>query len=269
MNEHEVRIAFDRLVGDEPPLAARVEPVAAAGRGIRRRRRAYAAAGVAASVAVAVTGVAVATRGPSADRLLPAPVRPAAGSSAPGTKPDANLAGLTAFQRTVATAILGATPDGWTVDVAKPRWDAPNDLTTVVDDGAGATGLNVGVMVGTGWNQLLHPCHEADFAAGVSCVERALGGGAFLSVRGVMHVPTQYPGQVDKGLETVAVVLSHPDGSGINATSNNFTTAATHSGQRYTAEEKANLFTRTRPHPTFTAEQLTELVLAIEKATAG
>lgn len=254
---NDLRTAFDRLLADEPPLTVLLDPVASRGATLRRRRRAYTACGVAASVAVAAAGIAFASRGPATDRLRPAPAAAAPAAQLPLPT------GLTPMQRRIATAVTTSSPAGWTFDFAADRWQAPTDLHTTVDDGAGAAAFSIGVMVGTGWTQLLHPCHDAEFAAGASCTERALAGGSVLSIRGLTRFSPE------NGYEGVTVVLTHPNGSGINAESGNYVVDDAKPGVRYNAPQKAALLHRSRPHPVYTADQLADVVLAVDSATAG
>jgi hypothetical protein len=112
----------------------------------------------------------------------------------------------------------------------------------------------IGVSTGT---QLLHPCQDSEFKAGVTCTERTLADGSVLSVRGVVD---------HRGIEYDDVALTHPDGSGVLAEAGNFT--ITWPLPRYiTADGKKHLVHISRSAPIYTPEQLGELAVAVDRAT--
>jgi hypothetical protein len=157
--------------------------------------------------------------------------------------------GLTPRQRTIAQAIAASTPDGWTLDLGPDRWDGEQGVDGIADDGHGAGRLTVGISTAT---QILHVCAEAEFVDGAPCTERVLADGSVLSLRGIG------PHDINKVL---TAVLTHPDGSGVNAASGAFLLNS--------PPAKPVVATQTRSAPAYTLDQLAEMVRAVDHAVNG
>ncbi|HEU0129506.1 MAG TPA: hypothetical protein VFQ85_00765 [Mycobacteriales bacterium] len=263
---NDVRTTLDQALATEPPLVHRLDDVVAAGRAARRRRRTMQAVGSVATV-VAVAGVAtlVAARPQPVDRLTPAATAP---TTAPATAPAATTGKpLTPRQQALADAIRNASPAGWTFQLSADRFtdddaEGLRGVEATADDGAGPGRLMIGLSTAT---QLLHPCRDSEFPQGASCVERALADGSVLTLRG--QVDWRGPGTTPTS--TVMAVLTHPDGSGIIAESGDFTITWPIRQGYYTPEQKRATVHHSRSGPTYTVEQLADVVLAINAALAG
>jgi hypothetical protein len=71
-----------------------------------------------------------------------------------------------------------------------------------------------------------------------------------------------------KGIQYVDVVLTHPDGTGVNAESGNFTIDWPPPSVA-TAQQKKDMVHRSRSGPTYTVEQLGDVVLAVDGVLNG
>jgi hypothetical protein len=256
MTDNSLRDRFDRLVEDEPLVRLSLDPVVSEGRRLRRRHRATLVVGAAGMAVVAATAVAVplalSQHQRPADTLGVTPF--ALTGSQPWAAAAASGDDLSPAQQRMADAIRAASPDGWTFDFAADRWEGLS-LEGNADDGTGAGRLMIGLSTGT---QLLHPCADSEFKAGVECTERTLPDGSVLSVRAVVDY---------HGMQYDDVALTHPDGSGVFAESGNFTISWPLPGV-ITAREKKHLQHISRAAPTYTPEQLGRLALAVDRATS-
>jgi hypothetical protein len=242
---------FDRLLADEPPMTLVLDPVVIAGRGLRRRRFLAYRTGIAlAGAAAVVTAAAVIpmVRAHDTANLLP-------GAPAPHALPQpphaVHAETITDTQQKILDAIVGASPSRWQFEFGADDFDGDQGYDGVVDDGRGLTRLSVGISTAT---QIVHPCRDAEFRAGASCEERVQRDGSVLSLRGVA---------ADGKVRTVTAVLTHPDGSGVNASSGNFTLDPATGGP------KRDLRHVRRSAPPYTAEQLGDVVLAVDAALRG
>lgn len=246
-------VDLHRLVTDEPPLGLTVGAVLQNGHRRRVRRRVAMAGSAAGAAAVATLGAAALAGGAGSpsDQLT---VTPFALSGAAAGVTAAAQPGLTPDQQRVATAIASASPAGWTFDFAADRWDG-SGVEATADDGTGPGRLMVGISTA---DQLLHPCADAEFSAGATCTERALSDGSVLSMRGVVDA---------RGTQYVDVVVTHPDGSGVMAESGNYVLNWP-PPRVATPEQKQHLTHVTRNAPTYDADQLAKVVLAVDRATS-
>lgn len=262
MTDNSLRDRFDLLVFDEPTMSLTIDPVMAQGRRLRRRRRFTRVVGASAALTAATAAVAV----PLVLQHRTAPtqtlsVQPftltGADRSVPAGAPPS--AGLTREQQRMADAIRQASPDGWTFELGADRWDSALDVEATADDGAGPGRLMLGISTVPGAVQV-HPCLDPEFASGVSCTERALPGGSVLSMRAVVDW---------RGVQTVEVVLTHADGTGVMAESGNFVLdwPPPPSGTRISAEAKKQQLHASRPDPTYTTAQLARVIVAVDHVT--
>jgi hypothetical protein len=243
----------------EPRLALDLETITARGARLRRRQRAVRGAGAVATAALLGAGVL----------WFPwaSPSAPATASSASiGVAAAGSSSAVAAQARptsAVADAVEAAAPDGVTFAWAEGS-DASGAVGTV-DDGRGAAGVSVGLSTST---QQVHPCQDAEFAAGATCTEKRLADGAVLSRRGLATG--------DGGVRSIAVVLTYPDGSGVNAEADNAELGGgdcTLDGQPTScavsgavAAVKPSLRVA-RPSPVLTLAELVDIVLAVDAAT--
>lgn len=238
---NEPAIHFDRLLTDEPPLTLDLAPVVARGRRARRLRRAayagYAVTGVAAVTALALVAVPALT--PSPSRVVPA-------GTIGGRQ--AVPAGLSPAQHAMAKAVIDNSPVGWTFVIGPDRWDRDVSVDAVVDDGTGPGRLNV-----IAWADISPKARCSDLEAGATCTERALPGGATLSMR------QSAPGAEE---QYAMASVGHPDGSGVIVTAHDYTITWPIPQVKTEAEKKA-LFHPTRTRPAYTAEQLADIALAV------
>jgi hypothetical protein len=243
-----LRDGFEQLVADEPPLQMTVGPVLATGTRLRvRRRLSYAAGSLGVvSVVTAVVVVPLALAHHDTAKLNIAPV-----ATAPHT--NAETLALNREQQRVADAIKQASPQGWTIDMEADRWDGTN-LEGTANDGSGDGRLMLGWVTKNGSYQR-HPCSDSEYRQGATCTERTLADGSVLSLRGVVNA---------KGIEYLDVTLTHPNGTGISAESGNFTLTWP-LPNRVTADDKARLLHVSRTHPTYTVDQLGDVVLAVDR----
>lgn len=241
-----------RLAADEPPLVLSADSAMHQGRRIRARRRLAMVSGAAGVAAVAAVGaIALSGGSHSSDQLTVTPFA-MSGSAEPAVAEP----GLSTDQRQVADAIRAASPAGWTFDFSADRWDG-SGVEATADDGTGPGRLMIGVTVEPG-SQLLHPCRDAEFKAGVGCTERTLADGSVLSLRDAIDY---------RGVKYVDVVVTHPDGTGVMAESGNFVIDWP-PPQVATPEQKKHLTHVTRSAPTYDADQLARVVLAVDRATS-
>jgi hypothetical protein len=262
-----LRRAFDDALSGEPPMATDPARAARVGRQIRRRRQGRQGAVLVGVVALAVgVGVPLLADHPrsTGDELRVAPFT-AVGAAPPATQPQAGAAdGLSAEQQRIADAIRSASPEWWVFEIAADRWTthpgtSGEHIEATADDGAGPGRLMVGVSPSPG-SQQLHPCRDSEFASSATCVERPMPDGGVLSLRGVVDW---------KGIQTVYVVLTHPDGSGVGIESGNFTLTWPLPTVVPGPEAKRNLTSLSRPHPTYSVDQLAEVVIAVDRVVHG
>jgi hypothetical protein len=248
-----LRVEFERLVADEPPLLLTVDTAVGRGRRLRLHRRLALSTGAAGVAAIAaVSAVAITSGGGHPrDELVVTPF--AMSGSASTAAPDD---GLSANDQRVADAIRQASPSGWTFEMTADRWDA-SGVEATADDGAGPGRLMVGISRPVGM-QLLHPCADAEFKAGVTCTERTLADGSVLSKRSLIDW---------HGTQYIDVVVTHPDGTGVMAESGNFVIDWP-PPQVVTPEQKKHLTHVTRSAPTYDVDQLARVVLAVDRATS-
>lgn len=253
MNENSLRERLERATAAEPALSVSLDDVLSGGRRARRRRRLTIAAATTLGTAAAVTAAVVLVSGPGQGR--PARVVAVTPFALTGSSPQSTTGDrLTADQRRIADAIRSSSPSGWTFALDADRWDG-SGVEATADDGAGPGRLMVGISSGS---QQLHPCSDQEFRAGVACSERTLADGSVLSLRDVVDW---------HGVRYTDVVLTHPDGSGVLAESGNFVIDWP-LPKVVTPEEKKHLTHVTRPAPTYTVEQLADVVLAVNRAVS-
>jgi hypothetical protein len=253
MDETAVRRAFERLVADEPPFAAQMDPVLGAGRKARRRR--LFAQGV---LALCLTGVAIAVLAWPGPDEAPAPIpskNEAFDLAARVTKqgvPSRGPADLPAPRRGVFgkmfDAIRASTPKGWRLALTADRLDGDWILDGDVEDGSGPGRLLVVVSARTG-SFVGHPCADREFRQGGACIERPLAGGALLVLRGVVDF---------EGNKTIDVGIVHADGSGLLAEAGNWSISRVGPG---------GMPRVTRSDPLYAVEQLADLLLAVDHET--
>ena len=252
MSGTDLHDGFARLLDDEPPMHLDITPVVTRGRRLRTRRKmGYAAGGLGvAGLIGAAVAVPLALSHDGERQLQIAPI--AAAPAAPATTEQ-----LTAQQRRVLAAIEAASPEGFTFAATADRWDGVN-LEGEVNDGTAPGRLMVGVSPAHG-SQLLHPCEDAEYRQGGTCTERTLPDGSVLSLRGMVDFDR---------IRYIDVVLTHPDGGGLNLENGNFTITWP-LPQVATPKEKNELAHVSRDNPAYTVEQLADVVLAIDRALNG
>jgi hypothetical protein len=255
MTGTDLREGFSRLVADEPPMHIDITPVTQKGKRLRTTRRVGYAAGSVGVVGLAAAAIAVPfvlAHDTTKPRLNVAPLAAFGGG--------ASTDDLTAQQHRVVRAIETSSPTDWTFTTSADRWDGAN-LEGEVNDGAGPARLTVGVSPTNG-SQQLHPCKDAEFRAvgqAARCRERTLADGSVLSLRDVID---------SDGIKYIDVVLTHPDGGGVNAESGNFTIDWPPPSVA-TAQQKRDMVHASRPDPTYTVDQLGQVVLAVDRALNG
>jgi hypothetical protein len=256
MTHASLRDRLERLTADEPQLSLTADAVVDEGRRIRRRRRlaATVVSGTAVVAAAVAVQVVLSLGNAPTQRLTVEPF-----SFAGGQTVTTGTAGLSARQQAVADAIRSASPTGWTFAMDADRWEPDGTgVEATADDGAGPGRLLIGISSDPGTQQL-HPCTDPEFAAGVTCTERTLDDGSVLSLRG----------RVDShGVEYADVALTHPDGGGVLAETGNFTIDWP-LPQVVTSQQKHDLVQQSRPHPTYTVEQLADVAVAVDRAVFG
>ena len=111
----------------------------------------------------------------------------------------------------MAAAIRASSPSDFTLVL--PAGDASSGgIDGTADDGAGKGRISAGLSLG---GQQVHPCTDPEFKAGATCVERVLPDGAVLSARGLVVA--------ENGVTTYVVVITYPNGYGVNVEAGNFT----------------------------------------------
>lgn len=204
-----------RAVSGEPPLVLTLEDVMTEGVRLRRRRRITRGAGLAATVCL----VGAAALWFPWQSSTPGSTTPGTGAASGGTATTPAAASASAGKdpgavapNALARLVEASSPDGLTF-----HWGPgaePDSVSGTVDDGSGPSGFSVGVSTAT---QQVHPCQDHEFTAGASCTEQTLSSGAVLSRRALSDEPG--------GFHSVSVVLTYPDGSGVNAGAVNATLA--------------------------------------------
>jgi hypothetical protein len=153
-------------------------------------------------------------------------------------------------------AIRDSSPRGWSFALKKDRLDGDWRLDGDVDDGSGPGRLYVSVTFRPGM-VLAHPCADDQFRQGARCVEHSLPNGDLIALRDIV---------IDTGgMKTIDVTLVHPDGSGVGAEAGNWTIAPLASGAL--SQSELPIPRVTRPDPLYTAEQLGQLVRAVDEKT--
>jgi hypothetical protein len=250
-----LRERLDDLVTDAPPLSLSLPAVMGEGRRLRRRRRAWVGLGSAATLAAAAAvTVPLVLAGSDAGSTDTVAVQPFAMTGSGATPTVDEPAGLTRRQQAVADAVVASSPDGWTFDFAKDRWDGMG-VEATADDGDGPGRLMIGFSQ-AGYQQL-HPCQDPEFRAGVKCTEQTLGDGSILSVRAVVD---------SHGVQYADVALTHPDGSGTLAETGNFIIKWPPPAYISSAQEKRDLVQGSRTAPPYTPDQLAKVVVAVDRA---
>jgi hypothetical protein len=207
---NEARTTFDRLLADEPPLTLALGPVRAAGlRARRRRRAAYGSALACLAVSVAVVAVPLARR--DGGRRLVAASPPAAGTA---------QGAFTARQRAMFDAVVGASPDGWSLVLRADNVDA-NAIMGTTDDGGGVPAfLHVAVDAPT--HPATAPVHictkmpRSVWAPGAVCTEEVQPDGSVLSLYRVE----------DGDRRCASAFVNRADGSAVKADSGRWTRAS-------------------------------------------
>ena len=135
---NDTRALFERVLTDEPPLGVSLGPVVIHGKRVRRRRRLAAVAGITAVIALG--------------SLLAIPLANGVRDTPPTSGGSRIPAGLTPLQRTVAEALVDASPSAFVYDLSPERW-SDEGLVTTVDDGQGRTRFVVRL-----WPLYRHEC---------------------------------------------------------------------------------------------------------------
>lgn len=267
LDSDDVRQVFDRLLADEPAMASGADTAARLGRRLRRRRQArYLAGGglgVGALLAVALVAWGGGDTSPATTETA-APDWQFVSSEGVPAAPGEPAADQSDLARRMIDAIRASSPEGWTFDLREQTMPGVGDgwLDGTVDDGTGPGRLLVHVAREPGM-VTLHPCEDPDFVQGGTCQETVLPDGSVLSVRGLVDFD---------GVRYVDVSLAHPDGSGIGAESGNFVIPQVSEplgpGSDIPEGGRVRLVPpTTRPDPAYTADQLADLVLAVDQAT--
>lgn len=283
-DEADVRRMFHDLLDHEPALHLEAGSAVRAGRRLRRRRQlttgvlGLGVAGLATVGLVALVGNqaddgAVVTNDPSAPGGPDSPRQPA-------PEEEAQDEPLSLEGQELLGTIQASSPAGLTFDLYGPDESTPGGgtfLEGTVDDGAGPGRLSVYIIAEPG-EQMLHPCDHPDFALGVGCNETVLVDGSILSVRDLA--------EVTDGSRMVDVMLTRPDGTGVSATSGNYTLMSPDEVQAAAEAAGEQVMPTTlgpdqeqevpvtlggpevsRPDPVYTADQLSALVQAVYAST--
>ena len=268
MTDLDTRDVLRRVVADEPDFAYDLDAVVTRGRATRRRHRAR--VGSLATVGVCAVAGAAFVLAPDADRRYVSGAhgrhpraavatrrtcpRPRPTTSTARRRPSAARP-TNAFDRKIAAAVVAASPEDWFLDLHNGE-SSSGGVDGTADDGDGPGSISVGISTGS---QQLHPCNDAEFVAGATCTERTLASGAVLSQRGLAR---------QDGLESVVVVLTYPDGSGINADATDaiWVIDKTRDPPAHGAGADKPGLVLSRIGPTYTVHQLTEVVLAVDAA---
>lgn len=253
MNDTDVRHVFDRVLTGEPELSLTASSVDDAIHRTHRRqvmRRSIAGSALA---VVAALGVGLPLlNNKSADPQTNLTISAASKVLAAPTTPISVVAEDPTFAA-IRAAIDEHTPDGWTIDLEQ-NTAFGYGLDGTVNDGTGPGRLLVAVAVEKRM-QTVHPCKDSDFKQGVACTESTLADGSVLSVRELVDF---------KGIQTYAVVLTHPDGTGSFIESGNF--SIPDRKEPLTVDDKERLVPVTRANPTYNLDQLVEMVKAVDAA---
>ena len=282
MNDQDTRDLLTRAVGPEPSYAPDIVTVLAQGGRLRRRRRVLTASSVAVGTCAVVAAAMVAA--PALTRTA----SPAARTAVAGTGGDASTSSgaprvesptssaaqsaevtaelqakaaravaSAAIDARIAAAIRDSSPASWTLDL-KNADSSSGGIDGTADDGQGEGQISVGISTG---GQQVHPCSDPEFKSGLSCTERVLPSGAVLSLRGLMVA--------DNGAVTYEVVITYPDGSGLNAEAGNYSLAELPTTRVTPQQKKALVASMVKVHrdsPTYSLSQLEEVALAVDAA---
>jgi hypothetical protein len=263
-----------RAVGQEPPFVADVASVVSRGESLRHRRRVTRGSSLAVG-ACAVLGAAfviVPSLGSSPAGQPTTAVGPGAGGSATPASPPASTpsgstsdpdvvrissapqpASVLAVDAAMAAAIRASSPSNFTLVL--PAGDASSGgIEGTADDGAGKGRISAGLSLG---GQQVHPCLDPEFKAGSTCTERVLADGAVLSSRGLVTAPN--------GVTTYEVVITYPNGYGVNLEAGNFTMGPIPPTIR--KQDIPTLIHVQRPTPTYSLAQLETVAIAVNAAT--
>jgi hypothetical protein len=160
---------------------------------------------------------------------------------------------VTGVDAAVAAAIRASSPAGFTLVL--PAGDATEGgVDGTADDGAGKGRISASLSLG---GQQVHPCTDPEFKAGTTCTERLLPDGAVLSARGLVVA--------DNGVATYEVVITYPNGYGVNLEAGNFTMGPIPANIR--KEDIPKLIHVNRPAPTYSLAQLEAVAIAVNAAT--
>ena len=200
---------FRRALAHEPALTITLDEITREGTRLRRRHRLARAAGVAATLALVGGGF---LWFPWSSTPASAPTTDVAAGGGPNSSTTGSAVvdpGAVA-PNSLARSVAAASPTGLTF-----HWSPGAESDSVggtVTGVHGTSGFSVGLSTST---QQIHPCRDPEFTTGTSCTERTLASGAVLSLRGLSDEPG--------GIHSLSVVLTYPDGSGVNAGSINAT----------------------------------------------
>lgn len=275
MNDLDTHDLLTRAVGSEPPYAPDVVAVLSRAGSMRRRRRVLTASSVAVGTCAVVAAAMVAaptlsrtaspvTRTAVAGSGSSASTEPPASDSAPSTAASdraaaaARAAVAAGIDARIAAAIRESSPASWILDLQSAD-SASGGIDGTADDGQGKGRIEVGISTG---GQQIHPCKDPEFKAGVSCTERLLSSGAVLSLRGLTVASNE--------AASYEVVITYPDGSGLNAEAGNFSLRQLPTTVLTAAEKKAlvaKMVKIDRPAPTYSLPQLEAVALAVDAAT--
>lgn len=230
------------LIDGEPPYVLAADAAIASGKRRRRQRQG------------AVLGTFVLTAGVVGGGVLLL-----------GSGTAANHDQVFATSPTASVTQAPAGPDAVYLAIAKRYSPAGWDFSTVqvdqfgwygnVDGGQGANRL--GLAVSTGGLQP-HPCSDPEYVDGATCTVTHLDANTDLIVRGASHY---------KGYSSIFAEIVHPDGSGSEATIDNSTAQDIPPGtviDTQAEKERYSLSTIHTVAPIYTADQLVEMVKALE-----
>lgn len=263
MSDLDTRDVLRRVVADEPDFSYDLDTVVTRGRASRRRHRtrvgSLTTVGVCAVAGASFVLVPALLGGTAPERTAVTPGSGGDSANEPATpaddqhRPPPPVAArpTNAFDRTIAAAVVAASPEEWFLDLNNGE-SSSGGVDGTADDGSGPGSISVGISTGS---QQLHPCDDAEFVAGGTCTERTLASGAVLSQRGLAS---------RDGILSVQVVLTYPDGSGINADATDAIWMIDKTATGPGADKPDLVVSRTGP--TFTVHQLAEVVLAVDAA---
>jgi len=160
---------------------------------------------------------------------------------------------LTGVDADMAAAIRASSPAGFSLVL--PAGDSsPGNIEGTADDGAGKGRITASLSLG---GQQVHPCTDPEFKAGVTCTERVLDVGAVLSSRGLVVA--------ENGVASYEVVITYPNGYGVNVEAANFTMDPLPATIR--KEDIPKLIHVQRPAPTYSLAELEDVAVAVNAAT--